>query len=111
VRVAESLWRHSHLAPTPHRNLFPRSRPDSRTRTLPLFNNVNTIPIMSKTVQSILDLIRSLRPDDRAELVAEVEHLNGHGTRTSLRDIRPVSAGRILRPLSPDDDLLEEMGA
>ena len=65
---------------------------------------------MSKTVQSILDMIRHLKPDDRAELIAEVEHLNGNGTRTSLKDISPVSAGRILRPLSPDDDLLDEMG-
>lgn len=27
----------------------------------------------------------------------------------SIRDIEPVSVGKILRPLSPDDDLLGEM--
>ena len=65
---------------------------------------------MSKTVQSILEMIRHLPPADRAELVAEVEQLGSNGSRTSLRDIKPLSVGRILRPLSPDDDLLEEMG-
>jgi antitoxin (DNA-binding transcriptional repressor) of toxin-antitoxin stability system len=28
---------------------------------------------------------------------------------TSLRDLRPSSVGEVLRPLTPDDDLLEEM--
>ena len=27
----------------------------------------------------------------------------------TLRDIRPVSVGAVLQPLSPEDDLLEEM--
>jgi len=66
---------------------------------------------MSETVQSILEMIRHLPPQDRAELVAEVELLGLNGSRTSLKDIQPVSAGRVLRPLSADDDLLEEMGA
>lgn len=29
--------------------------------------------------------------------------------KTSLRDIRPVSAGKVLQPLSSEDDLLGEM--
>lgn len=29
--------------------------------------------------------------------------------RHDLRHFEPVSAGRLLRPLSPDDDLLDEM--
>jgi len=66
---------------------------------------------MSKTVRSILEMIRQLPPADRAELVAEVEHLGSNGSRTSLKDIKPHSVGRIIRPLSPDDDLLEEMGS
>ena len=28
---------------------------------------------------------------------------------TSLADLTPVSVGRVLRPLGPDDDLLQEM--
>lgn len=28
---------------------------------------------------------------------------------TSLRDLRPSSVGNVLRPLTPDDDLLDEM--
>lgn len=66
---------------------------------------------MSETVQSILEMIRSLPRDDQVELVAEVERLghNGHPT-TSLRDLQPVSVGRVLRPLTADDDLLDEMG-
>ena len=64
---------------------------------------------MSKTVQSILEMIRHLPPEDRAELVAEVELLGLNGSRTSLKDIQPFSVGRVLRPLSPDDDLLATM--
>ena len=30
-------------------------------------------------------------------------------TRPSIRDIQPVSVGKILRPFSPDDDILGEM--
>jgi hypothetical protein len=29
--------------------------------------------------------------------------------RPSLRDIRPASVGSVLRPLGPEDDLLDEM--
>ena len=29
--------------------------------------------------------------------------------KTSLRDIRPVSVGGAIKPITPDDDLLEEM--
>jgi hypothetical protein len=32
-----------------------------------------------------------------------------NGLPHSVLDIAPVSLGRVLRPLSPDDDLLEEM--
>jgi antitoxin (DNA-binding transcriptional repressor) of toxin-antitoxin stability system len=31
-------------------------------------------------------------------------------TQTSLRDLQPASVGAVLRPLSVDDDLLNEMG-
>lgn len=27
----------------------------------------------------------------------------------SLRDLKPISVGRVLKPLSPDDDILDEM--
>lgn len=67
---------------------------------------------MSDAAKSILEMIRRLPPDERADLAVEIERLgrNGH-TVTSLRNLQPVSVGRILRPLTPDDDLLEEMGA
>ncbi|HWL93597.1 MAG TPA: hypothetical protein VNT79_08670 [Phycisphaerae bacterium] len=66
---------------------------------------------MSEAVKSILKLIDELPPADRAELVAEVDHTSGSQPRPSLREIQPVSVGRILQPLSPDDDLLQEMSA
>jgi hypothetical protein len=66
---------------------------------------------MSSAVQSILEMIRRLPPPERIELAGEVERLSRNGPATSLRDIQPASLGRVLRPLSPDDDLLEEMGA
>jgi hypothetical protein len=74
------------------------------------FNLRDKIIDMSEAVQSILDMIRQLPPSERAELVAEVDHLRLNGTSTSLRDIQPVSAGQVLRPLSQEDDLLGEMG-
>jgi hypothetical protein len=66
---------------------------------------------MSDAVLSILEMIRRLPPPQRAELADEVERLSRNGPPTSLRDILPASVGRVLRPLSPDDDLLGEMSA
>jgi antitoxin (DNA-binding transcriptional repressor) of toxin-antitoxin stability system len=40
-----------------------------------------------------------------------VARLVADGPRPSLSQIVPASVGAILRPLSPDDDLLEEMSS
>jgi prevent-host-death family protein len=38
-----------------------------------------------------------------------VARLVGSDDRPSLTALRPVSVGAVLRPFTPDDDLLEEM--
>jgi len=38
-----------------------------------------------------------------------VAKLTGTKSPTSLRDIKPTSVGSVLRPLSTDDDVLDEM--
>ena len=38
-----------------------------------------------------------------------VAKLTGTNAPTSLRDIKPTSVGSVLRPLSTDDDVLDEM--
>jgi predicted transcriptional regulator len=54
------------------------------------------------------------RKHDRkaAELIREAMELYREQKlrrRTSLRDVRPVSAGKVLKPLGAEDDLLGEM--
>lgn len=64
---------------------------------------------MSEVVRSILEIIRALPPDDRSELMTEVERLARSEPPSTLRDIRPASLGRVLRTISPEDDSLAEM--
>jgi prevent-host-death family protein len=40
---------------------------------------------------------------------APVAQIIPTGRPTSLRDLKPSSLGAVLRPLSPDDDALDEM--
>ena len=47
-----------------------------------------------------------------AELIRQAmeEYRRNHmKPRTSLREVKPLSVGRVLRPLTQDDDLLGEM--
>jgi len=49
-----------------------------------------------------------------AELIREAmeqyrENTIGQSQARSLRDLQPLAAGRVLRPLSAEDDLLDEM--
>lgn len=46
------------------------------------------------------ELIREAMEDFRERRIAR---------STTLADLNPVSVGRVLKPLGPDDDLLEEM--
>ncbi len=55
----------------------------------------------------VLKLERPLPLKDREKVRVTVEGLDVG--RHSILDIRPVSLGRVLRPLVPEDDLLGEM--
>lgn len=55
----------------------------------------------------VLKLDRPLPLKDREKVRVTVEGLDTG--RHSILDIRPVSLGQALRPLSADDDLLGEM--
>lgn len=49
-----------------------------------------------------------------AELIREAmeryrDNIIGQSQARSLRDLQPLTAGRVLRPLSADDDLMDEM--
>lgn len=52
------------------------------------------------------------REESASELIREAmaEYAERHfGTGSSVFDHAPASVGRMLRPLDPDDDLIEEM--
>lgn len=60
------------------------------------------------------DFQEHARVNDRttSELIREAMELyrDQHiRSRTNLRDLRPLSLGKVLKPLGPEDDLLEEM--
>lgn len=69
---------------------------------------MDRIGIMSETVRAILEEIRRLPVQERSEWIAEVYRL-AENRLTSLRNIPPASVGQILRPLSPEDGLLEDL--
>lgn len=69
---------------------------------------MDRIRIMSEAVRAILEEIRRLPVQERSELIAEVDRL-AENRLTSLWNIHPASVGQIVRPLSPEDDLLENL--
>jgi predicted transcriptional regulator len=78
-----------------------------------ILNNMKaiTINVSESIYRAFQDLAKS-KGRSTAELIREAMELywNQRGQpRTSLQDWRPVSAGKVLRPLFEGDDLLEEM--
>lgn len=55
----------------------------------------------------VLKLEQPLPLKDREKVRVTIEGLDAG--RHSILDIRPVSLGQAIRPLTPDDDLLGEM--
>jgi predicted DNA-binding antitoxin AbrB/MazE fold protein len=55
----------------------------------------------------VLKLEQSLPLNDREKVRVTIERLGRGGH--SVLDIRPISLGQVLRPLSRDDDVLGEM--
>lgn len=72
-----------------------------------------TVNVSESTYREFKDYAR--RQDRKtAELIREAMELYREkkildSGAYSLRDLRPVSLGKVLRPMSSDDDLLDEM--
>lgn len=63
------------------------------------------------SIQQLEALALQLDPRERAELARRLIGATAPNKdpRPSLRDHRPRSVGRVLKPLPGDDDLLDEM--
>lgn len=55
------------------------------------------------------ELVDALRPGDEIVITRHDKPVARLTAPMSLRDIRPASVGAVLQPLSPEDDLLDEM--
>ncbi|MBI4326865.1 MAG: type II toxin-antitoxin system Phd/YefM family antitoxin [Chloroflexi bacterium] len=73
---------------------------------------MQTVPL-AEAQSRLPELIRSLLPGEQIVITSgdkPVAKLTPAEPRPSLRDIKPVSVGAVLRPFPHrDDDLLEEM--
>ena len=74
---------------------------------------MKTITInVSEPVYRDFQLYAKTHDRTASELVRQAmeEYRRAHlQSGASLRDVQPVSVGKVLRPLAPGDDLLEEM--
>jgi prevent-host-death family protein len=72
---------------------------------------MRTVPI-TEAQRDLPQLIDSASAGEEIVITRDgrlVARLTGPDTVTSLRDIKPTSVGSILKPLSTDDDVLDEM--
>jgi hypothetical protein len=75
-------------------------------------------PLTMSTLVEIEEAVDALPPEQKKQLLHFIAERLGSGTvgltadgrrQHGVLDIPPVSLGRVLRPLSPEDDLLGEM--
>ncbi len=67
---------------------------------------------IAEAQRNIAELIDSAAAGEEIVITRDdrpVARLTGANSSTSLRDIKPTSVGAVLRPLSTDDDILDEM--
>jgi prevent-host-death family protein len=60
----------------------------------------------------LMELVTSVENGEEIVITRDdkpVARLIASSPAHSLADLQPISVGAVLRPLSPDDDLLEEM--
>jgi predicted CopG family antitoxin len=76
-------------------------------------SHMKTITInISEPVYQDFQRYAKLQDRPTSELIRQAmeEYRQQHiRPRTTLRDLRPSSVGKVLEPLSPEDDTLEEM--